>query len=170
MNRAKIIILAGGKGKRMGGEKPKVLALFNGRLIIDYCLAPVGELGLLTKPVVVVGFGAEMVKEYLGGRAEYAIQSEQLGTSHAVLCAKNQVEGKAETVVVLYADHPNTKSETVRRLLDLHQKERPEITMMTLTVPDFAGVYSAFYGFGRVVRDENGKIRKIVELKVVWDE
>ena len=146
---AQVIILAGGKGKRMGGGSPKVLALFNGRPIIDYCLNAVGELGLPEKPVVVVGFGAEIIKNYLGDRAEYALQSEQLGTGHAVLCAKNQVEGKAESVVVLYADQPNTKSATVQKLLDLHEKERPEITMMTLAVPDFTGVYSAFYGFGR---------------------
>lgn len=165
-----IIILAGGRGKRMGSQDPKVLTLFNGRPIIDYCLNAVGELGFPEKPVVVVGFGAEKVRDYLGGRAEYALQSEQLGTGHAVLCAKNQVEGKAENIVVLYGDHPNTKAETIRRILNFHKMEKPALTMMTLRVPDFAGVYSAFYGFGRVVREENGKIKKIAELKDATDE
>lgn len=165
-----IIILAGGKGKRMGGEVPKVLTLFNGRPIIEYSLDAVAELELESAPVVVVGFGAEMVKEHLGDRAVYALQAEQLGTGHAVLCARESVSEKTESVVVLYGDHPNIKAETIRRLMALHAAESPAITMMTLTVPNFDGVYSLFRGFGRVVRSADGKILKIVEVKDASDE
>lgn len=167
--RTQIIILAGGRGKRMGGESPKVLALFGERPIIDHCLDAVGELGLAEKPVVVVGFGADAVKQHLGGRAEYALQAEQLGTGHAVLCAKDKVGG-ADNIVVLYGDHPNTKAETIRRLLALHEAEQPALTMMTLCVPDFGGVHSVFHGFGRVVRAADGKIARIVELKDATEE
>lgn len=165
-----IIILAGGKGKRMGGEIPKVLTLFNGRPIIEYSLDAVAELGLESAPVVVVGFGAEMVKERLGDRAEYVLQTEQLGTGHAVMCAKQNLEGKFENVIVLYGDHPNIQAGTIRRLLALHSAERPAITMMTVTVPDFENIFSLFRGFGRVVRDVDGKILKIVELKDANEE
>lgn len=165
-----IIILAGGQGKRMGGGMPKVLTLFNGRPIIEYSLDAVAELELGSAPVVVVGFGAEMVKERLGDRAVYALQAEQLGTGHAVLCAKENVSEKTESVVVLYGDHPNIKAETIRRLLALHAAERPAITMMTLTVPGFDGIYSLFRGFGRVARGADGNILKIVEVKDASDE
>ncbi len=165
-----IIILAGGQGKRMGGEVPKVLTLFNGRPIIEYSLDAAAELELPLRPVVVVGFGAEMVKERLGDRVEYALQAEQLGTGHAVLCARDIVAGKFENVIVLYGDHPNIKAETIRRLLALHAAENPAITMMTLAVPDFLGVYSLFRGFGKIVRGADGKILKNVEVKDANDE
>lgn len=164
-----IIILAGGQGKRMGGEIPKVLTLFHGRPIIEYSLDAVEELGF-QKPVIVVGFGAEMVRERLGGRAIYAFQEKQLGTGHAVMCAKEKVGDDVKDVVVLYGDHPNIKAETIRRLLALHQTEEPMITMMTLTVPNFDGIYSLFRGFGRVARNQDGKIAKIVEFKDASDE
>ncbi len=165
-----IIILAGGQGKRMGGNAPKVLTLFNGRPIIEYSLDAAAELELPFAPVVVVGFGAEMVMERLGDRAIYALQAEQLGTGHAVLCAKEKVEDATESVIVLYGDHPNIKAETIRRLLALHAAERPAITMMTLTVPDFLGVYSLFRGFGRIVRGADGKILRNVEVKDASEE
>lgn len=165
-----IIILAGGKGKRMGSEIPKVLTLFGGRPIIEYSLDAVAELGLPSAPVVVVGFGAELVKERLGDRAVYALQAEQLGTGHAVLCAKEKVAGDAENVVVLYGDHPNIKAETIRRLLALHAAEQPALTMMTLSVPNFEDIYSLFRGFGRIVRGADNKILKNVEVKDASDE
>lgn len=163
-----IIILAGGQGKRMGSDIPKVLIPFHGRPIIEYSLDAVEELGF-SKPIVVVGFGAEMVRERLGLRAEYVLQAEQLGTGHAVLCAREKVGENFKNIIVLYGDHPNIKAETIRRLLALHQSENPALTMMTLTVPNFDGVYSLFRGFGRVARDEGGKIVKIVEVKDASD-
>lgn len=163
-----IIILAGGEGKRMGSGIPKVLTLFHGRPIIEYSLNAASELEF-PKPIIVVGFGAEMVRERLGERAIYAFQEKQLGTGHAVLCAKDKVGENVKDIIVLYGDHPNIKAETIRRLFALHQTEQPAITMMTLTVPNFDGVYSLFRGFGRVARGEDGKIAKIVEFKDASD-
>lgn len=170
MNDVQIIILAGGQGKRMGGGMPKVLTLFGGRPIIEYSLDAAEKFGLPQKPVIVVGYGAEMVKERLGDRAEYVLQAEQLGTGHAVLCARDIVEGKFENIIVLYGDHPNIKAETIKRLFALHVAERPTLTMMTLVVPNFDGVYSLFRGFGKIVRGADGKILKNVEVKDASDE
>ena len=167
---AQIIILAGGKGKRMGGEAPKVLTLFSGKPILENSLSAALELGLPQKPVVVVGFGAQLVKDYVGDRAVCALQESQLGTGHAVLCAKEKVGSETKKIIVLYGDHPNTKAETIRRLLDIHEEEKPVISMMTLRVPDFTGIYSCFNGFGRVLRDSNGKIVRIIELKDASEE
>jgi bifunctional UDP-N-acetylglucosamine pyrophosphorylase / glucosamine-1-phosphate N-acetyltransferase len=170
LSKTQIIILAAGKGKRMGGGIPKVLTLFRGRPIIEYLMDAVSALSLPFKPVVVVGFGAEAVKKQLGGRAVYALQEQQLGTGHAAMSAKDAADKSAENIVVLYGDHPNTQAEAVENLINLHEKERPALTMMVVRVPDFSGSRAAFYGFGRIVRDENGKIKKITELKDASEE
>lgn len=165
MHNTQIIILAGGKGKRMGGDFPKVMTMFGEKPIIDSSIEAVEKLSLSNKPIVVVGFGAEKVKEHLGERAVYAFQEEQLGTGHAVLCARDVIGEDVRDVLVLYGDHPNTKSETIEQILSSHSKVSPIITMATLKVPNFEGFYSGFNGFGRIVRDEAGNIERVVELK-----
>jgi len=159
---AQIIILAGGKGKRMGGDLPKVLIEARGRALIEHLLVSVFSLNF--KPVVVVGYKGEMVKERLGEKVDYALQEEQLGTGHAVLCAKD-VANDAKNIVVLYGDMPNIKPETIENLLRIHSQEQPALTMMTIKVPHFENENAGFYGFGRVIRNEKGEIEKIIELK-----
>jgi len=80
----KIIILAAGKGTRIGAvDKPKVLLELAGRPMIEHLISHI-----VGRPIVVIGFGAEQVKKQLGDRVDYAIQTEQLGTGHAVASAK----------------------------------------------------------------------------------
>lgn len=149
----------------MNCEIPKVLISLNSRPIISYLLDSVKNCNFLLKPVVVVGFRGELVKKEINDEAVYAVQEKQLGTGHAVLCAKNQVCPLSKNIVVLYGDMPNTKSETIKKLLEIHNSEKPAITMMTTKVPDFENEHSGFYGFGRVVRNESHNIKKIVEVK-----
>lgn len=170
MENLQIIILAGGKGKRMESELPKVLTVFGNKPMIDYVVSAVEKLSLPKKPIVVIGHGSELVKNYLGERAEYAVQEKQLGTGHAVLCAKDKVCKDTEGVLVLYGDHPNTKTETIKKILSSHDEKKPILTMATVNVPNFEGFFNNFYGFGRIVRNDEGEIVKIVELRDATEE
>ena len=163
-SQTKIIILAAGKGKRMGGDIPKVLVRLNGKPLISYLLNSLKFLQIKEKPIVVVGFRADMVKEELGDSMEYVFQKEQLGTGHAVMCAKDKI-GTANKLIVLYGDMPNIKPKTISNLLELHNNESPVLTMMTIKVPNFENEYAGFMGFGRVIRNEDGNIKKIVEIR-----
>src|SRR5947208_14714810 len=110
------IILAAGLGKRMHSKLPKVLHPIAGRPMIDYALRTATEVTGST-PVVVIGHGGEAVQQALGERARYVWQAEQLGTGHAVLVAREALQG-AEHVAVLYGDTPFVRPETLRRLID----------------------------------------------------
>ncbi|MBU1179430.1 NTP transferase domain-containing protein [Patescibacteria group bacterium] len=165
LHNTQIIILAGGKGKRMGGEIPKALIPLNNRPIISYLLDSVKNCDFEIKPLVVIGFRDDLVQAELGDIVNYALQEKQLGTGHAVLRAKQMVDAATENIIVLYGDMPNTKTETIKKLLEIHNNESPAITMMTTKVPDFENEHSGFLGFGRVVRDEFGNIKKIVEIR-----
>jgi bifunctional UDP-N-acetylglucosamine pyrophosphorylase/glucosamine-1-phosphate N-acetyltransferase len=91
MENIQVIILAGGKGKRMETVIPKVLVPFHGKPMIDYVVEAVSHSGVGTKPILVVGYGADQVIDHVGGNANYVTQTEQLGTGHAVKCAQEAV-------------------------------------------------------------------------------
>lgn len=165
----RIVILAAGKGKRMKSELPKTLTPVNGKPILGYLLDAVKESGLDPKPVVVVGHGREHICDAFGAACEYAVQEEQLGTGHAVRMAKDAV-GDADTVIVLYGDHPFISAETIKRLADTHAESKGVITMMTVTVPDFEGWRAVFKGWSRVLRDGDGEVVGDVQVKDASEE
>ena len=101
MKPTQIIILAGGQGKRMNTDRPKVLVPFRGRPLIEYLLESVKAAGIDRRPTVIVGCQAELVKQTLGPNYDYVLQPEQLGTGHAVACAKNFLKDKAENILIL---------------------------------------------------------------------
>ncbi len=150
-----IVILAAGKGTRMKSDLPKVLHPLAGRPMLAYSLDLADEAGDMP-PVVIVGYGADEVKAAVGPRATFVVQKEQLGTGHAVMQAEDALKGKADTVVVYYADMPLITPETVRRIQELHRASDAAITMLTVIADDPRG-------FGRLVRDERGNPRFIVE-------
>ncbi len=160
-----VVILAAGKGKRMGGEKPKVLCEVGGKSIIMRLVESVLASDVTSRPLVVIGYGTEIIKKYLGTKCSYVLQPEQLGTAHAVFCTKDFLEGQAENILVLYGDHPFIKSKTISNLELWHKKSGATITMMTVKLPNFDGWYKIFEDFGRVVRDKDGKVKAIVEKK-----
>ena len=141
------IILAAGKGKRMQSDLPKVLHPVGGRpmvrAVIDACRAAgCGRIGL------VVGHGRERVHEALADEAgiEYAVQDEQLGTGHAVLCARGLFEGeigagrgRGGDVFVLAGDGPLIRAETLRTLLGVHRDAKAAATLATSVIEDPAG-------------------------------
>lgn len=164
-----IVILAAGHGKRMQSDTPKVLSLLHGKPLISYLLEAIKTSGISDSPVIVVGQKKEQVMETLGDRYRYAIQEEQLGTGHAVMSAETLLKN-AENVLVLYGDMPYMNPDTIRALVEVHESSGVPLTMGTVTVENFEGDNQGFYDFGRIVRNEEGAILRIVEKKDATEE
>jgi bifunctional UDP-N-acetylglucosamine pyrophosphorylase/glucosamine-1-phosphate N-acetyltransferase len=139
----------------MKSALPKVLHRICGRPMVAYVLETLGALGI-ESPVVIVGYGADAVREAVGDRARYAIQLEQLGTGHAVMQALPVLPPGAKTVLVLNGDLPFVTADTLVRLLETHRRAGAAATILTDTWDDPAG-------YGRVLRDGRGFVRRIVE-------
>ena len=161
-----VIILAGGKGTRLraSSHNPKVLLAVGGVPLIERVLRAVRP--LCVAPTIIVGFGAERVIAATGNRYSYVRQEEQLGTGHAVLCARDALKGRPDidNIIVLYGDHPLVSTETLRRLASLRAQDGSVLALATIVVPDFTGDHQAFARFGRIVRNGEGKM-KIIEFK-----
>lgn len=151
------LILAAGKGTRMKSELPKVLHKVSGKPMLLRVL-DVAEQAGASASVAVVGFGADQVREVLGSRARIAIQAEQLGTGHAVLQAESLLSDCSGTIMVLCGDTPLLRTTTLQSLLAAHQQAQAEATVLTTIMPNPTG-------YGRVIRDQMGQVRKIVEQK-----
>ena len=169
-NKIKIIILAAGKGVRMKSDIPKALTPLKGKPFLKHILDTIKKLDLGIKPIIVVGHKKELIKEALGEEYTYAEQTEQLGTGHAVLSAKNAVDTPHEMVLVLSADQPLISKETLERIIKKYAEEKPIMTIGTVTVPDFSEWRVGLNHFGRIVRSGAGTIKKIVEFKDASDE
>ena len=156
-----VVILAAGLGTRMKSSKIKILHQAAGRPIIDYVLDLAADLSP-RPPVMVVGYQREQVQKSVGERARFAVQEEQKGTGHAVLMAAEHVD-PGKRVMILSGDVPLTRIETLRRLLDEHDRSGNALTLLTMKPAD-----PALYG--RIVRDANGSVLRIVEAKDASDE
>lgn len=164
-----IIILAAGRGVRMGSELPKVLVPLKGKPMIYYLIESVMAAKPELKPIIVVSpTNKQIISESLSAyQVDYAIQEEQLGTGHAVSCARDLVKVDIENILVLYADHPFLKTSSIEAFLEL----KPEaLTIMPTVLPSFDSWYHNFYHLGRIVRDEKGMVSGIVEFKDSSDE
>lgn len=159
-----ILILAGGQGSRMQSDLPKVLIPVNGRPMVLRLLDTIERLQYEEKPVVVVGFESEKVKAAIGDRARFSFQAKQLGTGHAVSCAREHVAGTSGATLVLYGDHPYVSEETITSLFFNHEQGGAVITLMTTTVPHFKEWYIGFEKYGRIIRDADGIISHIQEF------
>ena len=162
--RNQIVILAAGKGTRMDrGDIPKVLVMLKNKPLILYILEQIDRINQLAKPVIVVGYMADKVKAVLGSDYIYAFQDHQLGTAHALHCAKGKISG--ENILVLYGDMPFINSDSLRQLMRLHHSKSAIISMFTTTIPSFEGKFSNLKHYGRIIRNFAGKITKITEFK-----
>lgn len=151
------VILAAGKGTRMKSNIPKVLHKICGQPMVEHVVMATQEAGG-QKPVVVVGHGAEKVKEYLGDKVIYALQEEQLGTGHAVLQAAEFLKDFKGVVLVLCGDTPLITSHTLHNLIEMHRKTGAAATVLT-------AVMDNPHGYGRIIRNHKGSIEKIIEQK-----
>jgi bifunctional UDP-N-acetylglucosamine pyrophosphorylase/glucosamine-1-phosphate N-acetyltransferase len=164
-----IVILAAGKGTRMGNPKvPKVLVMLKNKPLILYALEEIEKINQLCKPVIVVGFGAGKVQQVLGNNYLYAFQEKQLGTAHALMAAKNKI--KAENILVLYGDNPFIKADSLKSLISSHFKKGSKISMLTGQVENFTGRNKPFEHFAKIIRDPiSHEVIKIVEHKDATD-
>ncbi|PGT57435.1 UDP-N-acetylglucosamine diphosphorylase/glucosamine-1-phosphate N-acetyltransferase [Bacillus cereus] len=151
------VILAAGKGTRMKSKLYKVLHPVCGKPMVQHVVDQVSQLGL-QKLVTVVGHGAEMVQEQLGNVSEFALQAEQLGTAHAVDQAASVLANEEGTTLVICGDTPLITAETMESLLQQHKEAGAMATVLTAYIEEPAG-------YGRIVRNENGHVEKIVEHK-----
>jgi bifunctional UDP-N-acetylglucosamine pyrophosphorylase/glucosamine-1-phosphate N-acetyltransferase len=160
-----VIILAAGLGTRMKSATIKILHRAAGRPIIDYVLDL--AVGLCERPpVMVIGHQRDAVQKSVGDRARFAVQDEQLGTGHAVLQAASILERNGvgdKQVLILSGDVPLTRPETLKQLLDEHARAGNALTLLTMKPAD-PGMY------GRIVRDRNNAVTRIVEVKDASDE
>jgi bifunctional UDP-N-acetylglucosamine pyrophosphorylase/glucosamine-1-phosphate N-acetyltransferase len=156
------VLLAAGQGTRLKSNLQKVLHPVCGKPMVAYALEAASSAST-EKPVVVIGNGAEALREFLGEAVRCVVQSPQKGTGHAVQQAESTLRGKTDLVLVTYADMPLLRSETLNRLVETQKKNPGPMTMLTVLAADPRG-------FGRVVRGPDGSVQAIVEEAAAMPE
>ncbi len=159
----KVVILAAGKGKRMGADIPKVLVKIKGRPMIEHLIRAIKQSGVDKKPIIIVSpDNKQIIQRALSKyKLKFALQDKQLGTGHALACAKGVIGKNVDNIICFNGDHPFIKAATIKRIAYSHNGP---ITMMTTGVKDFKGWRKNFYHWGRVLRNY-GHIKAIVEFK-----
>lgn len=150
-----VVILAAGQGTRMKSSRPKVLHRLCGRPMVQYSV-DAGRSLSGGAPVLVVGHGADDVRRALGEQCQYVVQSEQLGTGHAVRQAMPLLRERGGRVLVYCGDMPLLTADTLRALAERQSRNAGPITMLTVAADDPRG-------FGRIVRNPGGSVAAIVE-------
>lgn len=153
------ILMAAGKGTRMQSDLPKVMHKICQKTMVEHLIDTVKKAGA-EKVVTVVGYGHEVIEKAIEGKTEFALQEPQLGTGHAVMQAKQCQDIQGETLVV-NGDCPCLTSETFEELY----AEVKDAKMVILTA-----ILDDPSAYGRIIRDENGYIQRIVEFKDCTEE
>lgn len=157
----KAIILAAGKGTRMKSKYPKVIHKVCGKEMVNNVIN-VSQKSGVNDIVVILGHESDVVKERLPKDSMIAMQTEQLGTGHAVKMAKEYINDE-DTIVVLCGDTPLIKEDTLKRLFAYHLENEYHATVLTTKVDNPTG-------YGRIIRDNNEDLLKIVEQKDANEE
>ena len=156
------IVMAAGKGTRMKSKSSKLVQKIYGKEIVKRAVENAQKAGV-HNIVAVVGYMKEAVMGVLGDSVSYAVQEEMLGTGHAVMQAAKYLEGKKGKVLVLNGDVPILRPETLNKLLNKSIENKEAATLLT-------AIYDNPTGYGRIVRDEGGNVKGIVEEKDTSDE
>ena len=156
------IVLAAGQGTRMKSSLYKVLHPVCGKPMVEHVIDHIKEVQA-ERIVTIVGHGAEKVEETLGNASEYALQSEQLGTAHAVQQAASLLEDLDGTTIVVCGDTPLIRSTTMKQLIEHHQQLDAKATILTAYADDPTG-------YGRIIRGDNGQVLRNVEHKDANEE
>ncbi|MDP4125424.1 MAG: bifunctional UDP-N-acetylglucosamine diphosphorylase/glucosamine-1-phosphate N-acetyltransferase GlmU [Bacillota bacterium] len=155
------VIMAAGKGTRMKSKLPKVMHSLAGQPLIEHVLNTANQVGI-ERPLVIVGHGREVVEASISGRAEIVVQTEQLGTGHAIMQALPFLEG-VQTVLVLSGDQPLLNPETLRALIELHTTRGSKATVLTAYMEQP-------FGYGRVVKRGDDLVKIVEEKDATPDE
>lgn len=156
------LILAAGEGKRMKSETSKVLHKVCGKEMVNHVIDIMRNAGFEDVNVI-VGRSKEQVMDKTSSRnVSYSVQEEQLGTGHAVLCAKEFLQDKEGTVAIFTGDAPLVREETVKEMLKSHEEGGYSATLLTSVIENPSG-------YGRIQRSGND-VEKIIEHKDCSEE
>jgi bifunctional UDP-N-acetylglucosamine pyrophosphorylase/glucosamine-1-phosphate N-acetyltransferase len=151
------VILAAGKGVRMRSQIPKVVHAVAGQPMVKHVVQAVYQAGV-NKITLVVGHGRDTIENlFEAGQVGIAVQEQQLGTGHALMQAEKNVAGDGN-IIVLAGDTPLIRAATIKALIDRHEESAAAATVLTTSVEDPTG-------YGRVLRNEDGSLNRIVEEK-----
>ena len=158
MQKLGVIVLAAGQGTRMKSCLPKVLHSVGGKPLLLHVLSTARRLSP-SRVAVIIGHGADAVRQaYPNNDVGWVVQEQQLGTGHAVLCARDIFHDFGGDVVILSGDVPLIRASTLRSMIEFHRRERAAVTLLTATLDDPTG-------YGRILRTRDGTIAGIVEEK-----
>ncbi len=154
--KTKALILAAGQGTRMKSNELKVLHKVFDKALVEYPIAAAEYVGV-DEICIIIGHKAENIKAKLGDSMTYVLQKEQLGTGHAVMQAKDFIKD-ADEVLILCGDTPLITGETLEKMLAFHRTQNNALTVLSAIMDDPTG-------YGRIIRDESGRLLKIIEQK-----
>jgi bifunctional UDP-N-acetylglucosamine pyrophosphorylase/glucosamine-1-phosphate N-acetyltransferase len=159
-----VVVLAAGLGQRMKSKRAKVLHRAGGMTLVEHVVNTASRITPADRITVVVGHQAEQVKAVLKDTGvRFALQREQKGTGHAVMVSREEMPPDADFVVVLYGDGPLLSEGTLRSLIERQQSGNSAATLITTRLEDPTG-------YGRVIFNESGHVRAIVEQKAATRE
>ena len=153
MENSHAVILAAGEGTRMNSSLPKVLHLLCGKPLLWHILE--SAKGVTSEQIIVTGRGAEQVMEYFGESHSYLVQHQRLGTGHALQQALPKLPDQG-VVLVLCGDTPLLEREILEGLISFHKRSGSSATILTAEMENPSG-------YGRILRNEEGNVKKIVE-------
>lgn len=156
------VVMAAGKGTRMKSNKSKLVHQIYGKELVTRVVETAKKADV-NDIIAVVGYKKEQVQAVLGDSVKYAYQEEMLGTGHAVMQTVKYLEGRKGKVVVLNGDVPILRPETLKNLIQKSINNKEYATLLT-------AIYDNPTGYGRIIRDEGGNIKGIVEQKDATEE
>ncbi|MCA0971408.1 bifunctional UDP-N-acetylglucosamine diphosphorylase/glucosamine-1-phosphate N-acetyltransferase GlmU [Halobacillus litoralis] len=162
MDQTFAIVLAAGKGTRMKSDLPKVLHHVCGKPMVEHVTDQLKNASV-DRIVTVVGHQSERVKGQIGPSSDFAYQAEQLGTAHAVQTCSEQLADEQGATLIITGDTPLITEQTLRNVLGHHRKTKASATVLTMKPEDPTG-------YGRIIRDAQGEVERIVEDKDATDE
>jgi bifunctional UDP-N-acetylglucosamine pyrophosphorylase/glucosamine-1-phosphate N-acetyltransferase len=155
-----IVIMAAGKGTRLKSKRAKVLHEIAGLPLLAHVIKAARQIVPAEDVHVIIGHHAEAVRAAVASMGvKFILQAEQRGTGHAIMCARDQVQGY-QSILVLSGDVPLIRPETIARVRDFHQAKKAAMTILTAAPPDP-------FGYGRVIRAGSDRVKAIVEQKAL---